>query len=196
MKERPILFNAPMVRAILSGAKTQTRRICKFKDASGADFSTYSHEPMAALVRMCPYGRPGDRFWVRESFRQAYEKTNFSNGIVFRADALKACGMEEYSDWYKWKPSIHMPRCFSRIALEITEVNVERLQDISESDAIAEGCAASGWTPSYSNPDNATGADSKSAKDEYAELWESINDVGSWRVNPWVWVISFKVIKS
>lgn len=88
-----------------------------------------------------------------------------------------------------------MPRWASRITLEITAVRVERLQDISEADAKAEGCAPGGWTPTYSNPDNSNGDDSWSAADAFADLWESINGAGSWSANPWVWVVEFKVIK-
>jgi len=193
MNTKPILFQGAMVRALLDGSKTQTRRIVKpWKGAEPSNNpvpADLSYLPDFTCYRStCPYGRPGDQLWVREAFHRIHDdETMEFVRYGYRAD----------SDWNGavWKPSIHMPRAASRIALEITGVRVERLQDISESDARAEGCSASGWTPSYSNPDNAGIDSGKSATEDYAELWEQINGSGSWNANPWVWVVEFKRVK-
>lgn len=208
MKERPILFSAPMVRAILAGAKTQTRRVVK-QHVYGNGFHFDGREilchndylpPSAMLMDVkhgkieyttsnlegweteCPYGQPGDRLWVRETWRQAYPKTEYSQGVVYRADAPRALGMDEYSDRHKWRPSIFMPRAASRITLEVTGVRVERLQDISEADACAEGVHSTGTI----------GRDWMGATENFALLWDQINGAGSCASNPWVWVVEFK----
>lgn len=184
MKERPILFSGPMVRAILEGRKTQTRRALKPqppKQTAVVDpynhdiehFTAWTADNKMMLSRgnikntahwRCPYGLPGDRLWVRESFCSV-DNTEFGGT--------------------KWKPSIFMPRAASRITLEITSLRVERLQEISEDDAKAEGVSQhpnypkeffSSWTAAYKH------------------LWNSINGPGSWNTNPWVWVIEFKRI--
>jgi hypothetical protein len=176
MKERPILFSAPMVHAILAGQKTQTRRV--------------------RFVFGCPYGQPGDRLWVRESWARDDE----DGQVMYRADIGRdVCadaweqGRIEGVPRYKWKPSIHMPRWASRILLEVTSVRVERLQDISESDALAEGVTPK-WEPGCSGRlmDAFGGFSFRPAASAYAELWEQINGPGSWDTNPWVWVIEFK----
>lgn len=189
-REKPILMSAPMVRAILSGSKTQTRRVVKpacgvVIDAGGYHWP-FKSDGHASHAIDCPYGQPGDRLWVREAWRQAYPSTSFSNGIIYRADAFKACGMVEYSDLHRWKPSIHMRRSDSRILLEITAVRVERLQNISEADAVAEG-----WVkrPEVS-ADPQVHADA--ARDWYSDLWEQINGPGSWSANPFCWVVEFR----
>jgi hypothetical protein len=181
MKERPILFSAPMVRAILERRKTQTRRIMK-PQPYGFLFQKPVKSLGGAEIK-CPYGQTGDRLWVRETWgtdapnldtcRRGVESDGLFYGPYYAADA----------DWFdnhtvRMRPSIHMPRWASRITLEITNVRVERLQDISREDAIAEG------TPP---PDAAY-----SMRDSYMMLWESINGRGSWATNPWVWVIEFK----
>jgi hypothetical protein len=242
MKERPIIFSAPMVRAILEGRKTQTRRILKpafgkkhpienlrEHGMTGEDCSGDFNDPMSwgypcaedgddiALGNwpvLCPYGVPagldrygiyGSRLWVRETwamasraadvakiYYQASERdshTNFHENIP-----VEKCGKIQPS-WPKWKPSIHMPRAFSRINLEITDVRCERLQDISEADAIAEGGeykdlgqpGAKGWR--HGQPWLRD-----SAKLSFMDLWVSINGGKSWMNNPWVWVIGFKRI--
>jgi hypothetical protein len=195
MKERPILFSAPMVRALLSGTKTQTRRVVKpqpYADEqgnacwNGSNFgqdgrgplfrSLASPVPSSRTKRVhCPYGAPGDRLWVRETW------CSLTTGFAYAADPIWSRAPGE-----RWRPSIHMPRAASRITLEITGVRVERLQDISEPDAQAEGCALECMTP--------TGDDSGSAihgPGGYRALWESINGPGSWEANPWVWVVEF-----
>lgn len=191
MKERPISFKGEMVRAILDNRKTMTRRIINPQPLWVADpsvpFKTKDADPKG-VVR-CPYGKPGDRLWVRETWRQGYEPTSFSKGIVYRADHAKAIGMDEYSGRHKWKPSIYMPRWASRITLEITNVRVERLQDISEEDAKSEGIEKS---DRFENTFMTPAGDYASAKIAFMRLWESINGSRSWNENPWVWVVEFK----
>lgn len=198
-KERPILFSAPMVRAILEGRKTQTRRVVK-PQPIGADYWTRSDtvypqglfwpnrinsEPAFLKPR---YGQPGDRLWVRETWAHVgCEDEGVPEHYVYRADG------GDYSDWeslegepFRWRPSIHMPRWASRLTLEITGVRVERLQEISETDAKAEGVEASGavemkdGSPCYTLP--------------FERLWERINGCDSWAANPWVWVYEFQPI--
>lgn len=192
MTERPILFSAPMVRAILAGTKTQTRRAVKGWPLEWLSPSIgFSPEYVAMPENgACPYGHPGDRLWVREAF--IHEPADYcweaSVSIPCRpASTVYRADQEGDTRGAGWKPSIHMPRSLSRITLEVTGVRVERLQDISEADAQAEGCALECMTP--------TGDDSGSAihgPGGYIALWESINGPGSWDKNPWVWVIEFK----
>lgn len=196
MKERPILFSAPMVRAILSGTKTQTRRAVKLTanghvKEPGGHRRWHPADPDAWLA--CPYSQPGDRLWVRETFRRDLDRLHSRKLIEYAADdEVRDAGPSAAFDFpdIGWRPSIHMPRWASRITLEITGVRVERLQDLSEADAQAEGCSLECMTP--------TGDDSGSAiygPGGYLALWESINGAGSWAVNPWVWVVDFKRIE-
>lgn len=180
MKERPILFSAPMVRAILDGRKNQTRRALNPQPDGGIQFNPCT--PHGVLngkgdTLICKFGKRGDRLWVRETWSQ---HPQFAD-IAFRADGEEFEDSDGFTWILKWKPSIHMPRWASRIMLEITNVRVERLRDIGEDDAIAEGVSLSNFPmiPIY----------------EYKELWESLNGKGSWDLNPWVWVIEFKRIK-
>lgn len=178
MTERPILFSAPMVRALLDGSKTQTRRIANTGlyaiDARFHGEETAARE-LEALSKKCPYGSPSDRLWVRETFADT------GTGYTWRATYCQG-----RNEAMRWKPSIHMPRAASRILLEVVSVRVERLQDVSEADAAAEG-----WSrrPEVSD-DPQVHADA--ARDWYMDLWEQINGAGSWDANPWVWVIEFK----
>lgn len=191
MKERPILFSAPMVRAILDGTKTQTRRVVKGLALDWLDNAKFTPEYVASPDNyMCPYGLPGDRLWVRE----AYCFQSYSEGIAlltYHADSppvVYPAPMEDGRPEQKEgpHPSIHMPRWSCRIVLEIVSVRVERLNEISEQDAIAEGvdghdsagALLTGW---YEKPRKA-----------FQRLWEQINGNGSWEQNPWVWVIEFK----
>lgn len=192
MKERPILFSGPMVRALLDGTKTQTRRIAKSKWSNchlelvdGVLEVVNTKEPEARTELICPYGQPGDRLWVRESFCPIYpQNPNYNGGQPIEHDYAAT-----YVHGYRlgdslglkktWKPSIHMPRAASRITLEITGVRVERLQDISEADALAEGIAQ--------HPDGPWHA--------YRSLWTLINGLGSWDANPWVWVVQFNRVE-
>ncbi|UGB46950.1 hypothetical protein LQ772_06575 [Frateuria edaphi] len=223
MLELPILFSAPMVRVILAGRKTQTRRVVKPQpnlqttewsaaagdtgrwiglgpsEATGGTRQTWGWAP-------CPYGAPGDRLWVRETwgYRVGCGVNPTTEAVIeYRADSSKATlpvpagesGLprqrpnmtdEELLAWWEsWRPSIHMPRWASRITLEVTGVRVERLQDISGDDACAEGIDLDfhdSWHPS-----NQRGA--------FKKLWESINGAGSWDANPWVWVVDFRRIE-
>lgn len=201
IKERPILFSAPMVRALLDGSKTQTRRALRIQppdwhlNVFAVGREHYFHEgsaahpgkcwPAYAKGVSCPYGQPGDRLWVREAWRTVAEADTLpprdltpAHRIWYEADALSQPGAGRY------RPPMFMPRWASRGLYEIISVRVERLQDISEADCIAEGCTAK----------HTTDAD-WSARQAYAVLWESINGGGSWTANPWVWAIEFKVIK-
>ncbi|OIR11009.1 hypothetical protein GALL_71800 [mine drainage metagenome] len=190
IKERPILFNAQMVRAILDGRKTQTRRIvtnqpCDVKRVFMRNRMAYVENEHGVEVHLeaCKFGQPGERLWVRETWRKLNEK------LLYRADYSATHAAN--NGGVKWKPSIHMPRLASRILLEITGVRVERLQDIREEDAKAEGVATQDYpTKTYKN-----WADGMHRL-LYKELWARINGPGSWDANPWVWVIEFKVVKS
>lgn len=189
MAERPILFSSPMVRAILEDRKTQTRRRIKRQrdmefDINDPHFGPYwlsyatDAEGEAARVR-CPYGSPDDRLWVREG--HALDGSQ----VFYRAGHAEAKSSGPRVD-VRWRPSIFMPRWASRITLEITGVRVERLQGISEADAMAEGCP-------LINPDPfIPGHGGSSATDWYSQLWEDINGAGSWDANPWVWVVEFR----
>lgn len=200
MKTRPILFSGAMVRALLDGSKTQTRRIVKpqpFHDDGyhdgdiqfamfrprGTDDPLYAEFSVGAVggggckrdVAKFPYGQPGDRLWVRETCLGWW---NTADGSFSHVAAYKADGYE-LEPGERWIPSIHMPRAASRITLEVTGVRVERLQDISEEDARAEG-----WPADDSDPCQ-----------WYAALWEQINGKESWRLNPWVWVVEFRRVE-
>jgi len=185
MKERPILFSAPMVRALLDGSKTQTRRIAKpaFLDFKGQSFFN---------VDKSPYGVLGDRLWVRETHTPIFGQTCGLIEVDYKADPRERWErMQDHLGSRKWTPSIHMRREYSRITLEIVSVRVERLQDITEDDAIAEGvdgpmCAAAvGRAPSRFKLLPA-------AVHGYSHLWETINGAGSWDANPWVWAVEFR----
>ena len=198
MKERPILFKAPMVRAILDGAKTQTRRVVK-QDRDGLldCRPTPAWDAFWKCVA-CPYGKPGDRLWVRETWRaDAWFDGNAPNDIPDSAYIAYVSGRHAVA-WPaamgKVRASIHMPRWASRILLEVTDVRVERLQDISEADAQAEGIEYSERFAGYCIGE-AEHYNSHDPRLSYASLWESINGAGSWAANPWVWVIEFRRIE-
>jgi hypothetical protein len=205
-RERPILFSAPMVRAILDGRKTQTRRVVKpqpasepdlwFIDASGA-FAARTAGDEWLTVR-CPYGLASDRLWVRETWR-LHERFSDVARIVYAASQGRSW-TEMHEDFpaekagrlapsQKFKPSIHMPRWASRITLEITDVRVERLNDCSSEDAKAEGLEWAAPTYGISGVAESWNADPVAA---YRALWEHINGPDAWAANPWVWVVSFK----
>lgn len=197
-----------MVRAILDGRKTQTRRALRvqppvdtfrmgtyhhpdgqhyfwaWKEAfSGCELHT-GWEPIC-----CPYGQPGDRLWVRETFCQKWcDQRGYLDEYLYRAtepDVVHPDGQDKSP----WRPSIHMPRAASRITLEITGVRVERLQDISEADAWRESA------PDYEEGVDPPPPDEScewSYRASFQSLWQSINGAGSWTANPWVWVVEFK----
>ncbi len=202
MKERPILFSAPMVRALLDGTKTQTRRALKSTALEWIS-TPIGFDPQFiadAENRLCPYGQPGDRLWVREAFCPIYPQDptyNGGNPIEYDYAATYTHGYrlgDSLGIKKKWKPSIHMPREASRITLEIASVRIERLHEISDSDALAEGIEA--------NDNGRYACDFDDGKVEcmlpvtgYASLWISLNGGDSWAANPWVWVVEFKVVQ-
>ena len=207
MIERPILFSAPMVRAILAGTKTHTRRVVKITHRTPG-LAACLTPPIGAprprtAAELCPYGQPGDRLWVRET----WQHSNFPLGpydesctVFYRADYMDdphgPDGEKSPEGKYRhWVPSIHMFRSASRILLEITGIRVERLQDISALDAIAEGIArdGAGWERFHVDPDAPRGQSfTRNPVLAYRGLWESINGAGTWDANPWVWVIEFR----
>lgn len=196
-KERPILFSDAMVRAILDGPKTQTRRIMKKQpviDPQTGDWlyigSDGSHEvhPIEKWIEIqkkihCPYGRPGDRLYVRETWGDLTEGHGGLDPIyVYRANATPG------QIGVRWRPSIHMPRAASRILLEITEIRVERVCDISEADAIAEGVKKGCFTGHYVDYADQN-YQFNNAKDSFRSLWELINGPESW--GKFVWAVTF-----
>ncbi len=225
MKEIGLICYAWEVRAILEGRKTQTRRVVKLpvKDPStGCELAGCELNGILRNdERVCPYGAPGHRLWVRETWVELLHTSpatdepllcegdklvehatkrddgrwNYDGRVIsYRAtsnvefcdgDGCSSPDFANKNDMPKWRPSIHMPRWASRITLEIEAVRVERLQDISEEDARAEGCEES----------IDSSGDWISMSDVYADLWTSINGAGSWDANPWVWVIQFRRVK-
>jgi hypothetical protein len=204
MTERPILFNAPMVRAIPTGAKTQTRRVVKARSDKdmGPRCVLQPHEIAGEVnggnYRNCPYGEPGDRLWVRETWycddyrvqRGPYLKPDDMDVAEAQCDGTLVYRASSGDHPYEaeqpiWRPSIHMPRWASRITLEVTDVRVERLQDISEADAQAEGVEP------YRLPCH-PGRESLRHVDGFVLLWNSLNPLANWCSNPWVWVVSFQ----
>lgn len=209
MKERPILFSGAMVRALLAGTKTQTRRVKGLENANampwlfvdaprlvtenGSVFAEWAldDDGIERVSRYkCPYGQPVDRLWVREAWR--------TTGDGGRCNDMPPRQIQPLEVWYeadgtapanectgKLRPSMFMPRWASRIMLEITAVRVERLKDISEADAISEG------TEPYRLPCHPA-REALRHVDGFSALWESINGPGSWSANPWVWVVEFR----
>lgn len=193
MSDRPIIFSGPMVRAMLGHRKTQTRRIVKPQPASHQGKIEWSdHNPGWWIVQgdvsntwsrvRCPYGVPGDRLWVRETWTKVAVHPDGGGVVGYRADPAHA---EIYKD-YRWRPSIYMPRWASRLTLEITDVRVQRLQEISEEDAMAEGCER---VPKPIMPDS-------TYRLCFERLWQSINAKRApWASNPWVWAVTFRKVK-
>ncbi len=192
MKARPILFSGPMVRALLDGRKTQTRRVLKgTTEYRGPYNPAYLevHKRSDGWADICPFGKAGDLLWVREGF--SYDRLDVDrDGIL--SPWYWADGNPEYGDWTKPKPSIHMPRWASRLTLELTGIRVERLWDCSESDALAEGVDITLPMFDAAAYDNA-GMNGSVYREQYRTVWESINGPGSWDANPRVWVLKFKV---
>lgn len=209
MKERPILFSGEMVRAILNGRKTQTRRAMKpqpvkngaFWEWGGAGWSLdHGRVPVVpghSMAARCPYGQPGDRLWVRETWFQkgryvipAWPEAepddavwSGSKTIQFPASGDNPESREDGRVIWRKRPSIHMPRWACRILLEVTAVRVERLQDISQQDALAEG-----------GPTKGHSGGPISSRAGFKHIWQEINGVDSWDANPWVWVVEFSPI--
>lgn len=237
MSEYPILFNSEMVRAILDGRKTQTRRVVKLKnndpmcgapssfkcsDSCGESGRVYGFDSEDETYRS-PYGKPGDQLWVRETWgivshvdhddpsgqKFVHTKTNYdgeSKHVIYREESLKYAfewmddnDNREHEDGRPvslWKPSIHMPRWASRIQLEVTNVRVERVQDITEEDAKAEGVNGGCLTCGNLNPCGCS-EPLPDYRDSFIWLWDSINKQRGFGcyVNPWVWVVEFKIIE-
>jgi hypothetical protein len=234
MKERGILFSGPMVRALLSNQKTMTRRAIKDFPVSGYRWggwiveSSSRKETGAATVvpesnsqycatgkiaKLCPYGERGDRLYVRETW--TYDNKEYVQ--TYKDEAWRGTPDHETAEVYyrsserdpdifpSWRPSIHMPRWASRTTLEITKIRVERLNGISEEDAIQEGireenviigatCAGGSHRELYGIRYFFDGGNEDGYEDAisaFKALWESINGSGSWNVNPWVWVVEF-----
>ncbi|MFW1970442.1 hypothetical protein [Acinetobacter bereziniae] len=217
--ERPILFNTPMVQAILEGRKTQTRRLVKnrltieqaeFENGNRPNVTLSEPSLQHYIDNDCPYGQVGDLLWVRETFMDLSGtgvEHRDSEGKLQRYAYATDCLSGSYSDelrkdfGLKWTPSIHMPRSASRILLEITEVRIERLNDISRADSVREGiktfmvdCSRDGLKTAFKDYSSVNNAISRNNPvDSFRTLWESINGADSWAVNPWVWVVEFKV---
>ncbi len=220
MKERGVIFNGEMVRAILHGRKTQTRRIvkgtdgavkfCKEWDINGEEIFVVlgekDHTGMNPVLGAlsCPFGAVGDRIWVREAFRVhslatdvatlAY-KASERNSWTEQTHRVPVAVCNKPATPEKWTPSLHMPRWASRILLEITDVRVERLNAISEEDARAEGIIDGGCL-NCGEPEPCGCANPEpDATDAFAYLWQSIYGQESWNADPWVWVISFERVE-
>lgn len=223
VRERPILFSSEMVRSILEGRKTQTRRVADVRGADRviwcpngqfvparpgdegfrgwvAEVDKLGGEKGLHLPLFCPYGQPGDRLWVRETFLPDPPIDGWPGDIEWNGCGRSIAGVPEHyrspenvifkATWkgdseLKWRPGIHMPRWASRLSLEITKIRIERVQDISHEDATAEGCRP--YCVAFD----------KLPAQEYRELWNKINAKRGfgWDVNPWVWCISFRRIR-
>lgn len=203
MKERPILFSGPMVRAILEGKKSMTRRIVKPQPETMYEYAGSSepkpktefwfgnNRPLFAdsfAKAFCPFGAHGDRLIVRETWSPDHAEFYPHYPVVYKADGYPAdsdiengtiespeAGGKRFP--FKWRPSIHMPHRLSRLTLEITRVRVERLKEISKEDVVAEGF------PFHSD------------RDAMSAMWDKLNGKGSWESSPWVWVVSFRRIE-
>jgi len=220
-RERPILFSGPMVRAIIAGRKTQTRRVVRGmphdavnvrlvgEDLKFGEYSGPEAQPGRYGRVPCPYGQPGDRLWVRETWAKPTDarSTKFADVVLYAADFTDRWRGHAHFDG-NWRPSIHMPRKASRITLEITGVRVERLQDISGDDAKAEGLRC--WTKDGTvykwglaerhvsgelDPVVPWSEMPRTHIRAWAAAWDSINGTRApWDSNPWVWVIEFKEV--
>lgn len=205
MRERPLLMSDPMVRAILDGRKTQTRRVMRTNHVGYVAFHRWDGELGARAVMRCAnethpgssvfcednrIGRPGDQLWVRECFAlhrihdgnaPSKVKPSLLLNVAYRATGDDHDGA--------WRPSIHMPRWASRLTLRVTDIRVERVQDISEDDARAEGVypLAGGFCAGDADAEWCT-----TARDAFRELWSNTYGAESWAANPWVWVVSFE----
>lgn len=234
MKERPILMSGPMVRAILDGRKTVTRRVMRTNHVGYRAFYRWDGEPFRRAMMRClnetepgssvfcednRFGVPGERLWVRETHAfvtpsksgameyegaRMVEHDGWSAECWYRADGELGPISTMFDDGPRWRPSIYMPRWASRITLEIVDVRVERLHEIDEHDARAEGLD---WAAPHffdKNLDHDDREDPREvgyalvgeycgfAKDNFARLWESIHGAGSWAANPWVWRVEFR----
>lgn len=211
MTDRPILFSAPMVRALLAGTKTQTRRTLKFQPTPGISIIRKTIRPLDvapyhSFERRSVYGnyageldvkiKRGDQLWVRETWQGLsfgdYLPTKSSQCEVRYAATDPCADLDTAARGYPWRPSIFMPRFASRLTLSVTDVRVERLIDISEEDARAEGVVPApehpGWWASQT-----AGKLCPTARDAYGDLWNTINGEGAWQANPWTVAYTFTV---
>lgn len=195
MNEKPIIFSGEMVRAILDGRKTQTRRVIKPQPESYRG----STVPEGLLVYTPYRPKPGDRLWVREKFAVVHgvsELPNDEDVLIYGADANDAVGIIDFVK--AWRPSIFMPRVYSRITLEIVSVRVERLQDIDDNDAVSEGirdvCHCGDYVDEHGYSSGHSAVPMLGwATENFSGLWDSINGKRyPWELNPWVWVVEFK----
>jgi len=217
MKEKPILFKTEMVRAIPDGRKTQTRRVVKKQPPTWAkypqqvddgwewvdrnvDADDLRHWPGYYIQVKCPYGSIGDGLWVKENWRTLIEYNHLPPRDIPKSAPIEYEAADKCVLSGKTRPNIFMCRWMSRFLLEITDIRVERVQEISEEDAIAEGIryqADSGVFIGTEGPSPTPGMKCitpwPTAKEAFMDLWDSIN--GNWKANPWVWVVCFKVIK-
>jgi hypothetical protein len=187
MKERGIIFNTEMVRAILEDRKTNTRRVINPQPDHFHKFKDSILRPQIEYKEIeCPYGKIGDLLYVRETYTKIsdYSGGRIISKLCYKADnGLQHSKKDAWGDLIKWKPSIHMPKSAARIWLEITDIRVERLQDINELEIIKEGC-----------PNLLVDEDMTQVIEWWVDLWDSINEKRGygWDVNPWVWAIEFK----
>ena len=208
MKERGIIFSGPMVRALLAGTKTQTRRI--IKDDWWRCLDPDDDEDRTRALAMCPYGLVGDRLWVRETWQPIWStpapknRPSYDSRDGWNISYVATDGVQEYSDdehglTTRCKPAIFMPRILSRITLEVTGVRVERLQDISEEDARAEGVdgpAHGEWPDGFGSwTSQGQRIDGRPWAHKYLQLWMEIHGSESVHANPWVWAISFRRVE-
>lgn len=198
MKEHPILFRGTMVRALIEGRKTQTRRIIKPQPERIDGILHWKGEEILPEGTYRAKWTPGDRLWVRETWAP---HADLPRHAIYRADP-GGDYQDNVTEGFKWRPSIQMPRWASRLTLEVTAVRVEQLQHISDADAIAEGirkgkratsshCKIDTWWDYLRNEPGCL-----SPRSSYSSLWESIHGPGSWGANPWVWVIAFKRVEA
>ena len=201
-KEIPILFSTMMVQALLAGRKTQTRRgnglkkvnenpdqvrylrMQEFPDGTWRAVFQHENEDEPGSVKS-PYGKPGDILWVREGFQH-----NNKGGFIYKSDVTTPV---------TWKPSIHMPKEAARIWLQVESITVERLQDISDEDAIAEGIeiiANAPFVHRFKAYDLEGSTPFHQAKESFQSLWMKINGKESWLTNPWVWIVTFKMLST
>lgn len=230
MKEIPMIFNTGMVQAIQDGRKTVTRRPMKPQPVihpvppcnpnynvvwNGVYMWKEWEQPHFTMTERCPYGNPGDRIYVRETWNRLmmYDENDMPYSphryeMFYKADGipdirlLDEDGYEEDNQCFRWKPSIHMPKRYARIWLEITDVRVERVQDITEEQAEAEGLQMIEWSTGIDyrqlygvDPDSGEDqlCSTESFYDSFRQIWDSIYQ--NWNSNPWVWVIEFKRVE-
>ncbi|PBP70580.1 hypothetical protein CCL15_13625 [Pseudomonas syringae] len=211
-KERPILFNGPMTHALLAGQKTVTRRLVETPPLTPHTELAKGREAQTAGVHTsdCPYGQTGDQLWVRETWipcpdagHESWSNHTFSYSAWVRRGkkirdvpvglrkprhCIYRIDVADDSHGFKWRPSIHMPRWACRILLEITDVRIERLQDITPEQAIAEGVLS---CRDHLDPDGI----GYSEEELFSIMWVSLNGHENWNANPWVWVVEFKQVE-